>query len=139
MEKVCEMGYWNDSSWCWKFHIDADTLLEDPVATEETFTLIELLTNTSPTIDAKDTLRWWQNQEGCFSVKSYYNLLRDQDLEEVMETESKLTLKRIWKINIPSRLKVFGWRAVLNKLPTKDQSVKREIILNEQQHLCLFC
>lgn len=69
MGKVCEMGYWN-SGWFWNFYVDANILLQDPVATEESFILIELLTNISPIVDAKDMVRWWLNQEGFFSVKS---------------------------------------------------------------------
>ncbi|XP_058742316.1 uncharacterized protein LOC131614778 [Vicia villosa] len=113
-------------------------MLEDPIATEEAFSLIELLTNIRPIAEVKDKLLWWSNQDGVFNVKSCYNLFRDRDLEDVVETQTKLALKRIWKTNIPSRLKVFGWKVALNRLPTKDQLVKRGIIRNEQE-LCVFC
>ncbi|XP_058762286.1 uncharacterized protein LOC131635664 [Vicia villosa] len=133
------MGSWNDRGWCWQFHVDADSLLEDPVATEEAFSLIELLTNISPTLNAQDTLSWWPNQDGQFSVKSFYNLMHDRDSEDVLDTQSKLAFKRIWKTSIPSRLKVFGWRVVLNRIPTKDQLAKRGVIRDGQQQLCTFC
>ncbi|CAI8590018.1 unnamed protein product [Vicia faba] len=133
------MGGWQDNCWTWNLHIDADLLLNDPIGTAEAFGIIELLTNISPIVDAIDNIRWWPNKDGIFNVKSCYNLIRDRELEDVVESESKLALKMIWKTNIQSKLKVFGWRVVLNRLPTKDQLVKRGIIRDEHEEVCVFC
>lgn len=42
-----------------------------------------------------------------------------------MEYGSKTVLKKLWKSKVPSKIKVFGWRLVLNRLPSRVQLFKR--------------
>lgn len=58
MGKICKMGGRNDSGWNWNLHIEADKMLEDPIATEEAFSLIEFLINIRLIFKVKYKLLW---------------------------------------------------------------------------------
>ncbi|CAI8586508.1 unnamed protein product [Vicia faba] len=108
------------------------------MAAMEAFELIEILTMVNIIDEHNDTCRWCPNQDGGFSVKSCYNCLRDIELEDVILEEINGVLQRLWKTCTPSKTKVFGWRVMLNRLPTKDQLVRRWIIYNEEDKVCVL-
>ncbi|XP_023921139.2 uncharacterized protein LOC112032606 [Quercus suber] len=43
---------------------------------------------------------------------------------------------RLWKLRLPNKIKLFGWRACHNILPTKDNLVRRRIIEDSVCELC---
>ncbi|GLT36863.1 hypothetical protein SLA2020_112120 [Shorea laevis] len=47
--------------------------------------------------------------------------------------------KRLWGKLIPSKISCFGWRLLLNGLPTKSGLIKRGIQLEEPETLCCIC
>lgn len=55
-----------------------------------------------------------------------------------MEAEREGKLRRIWKTEIPSTIKILGWRIMLNRLPTRDQLARRRIIHNAHEEVCVF-
>ena len=42
----------------------------------------------------------------------------------------------LWKLCIPNKIKIFGWQACNDILPTKCNLVKRRIITDNKCHLC---
>ena len=42
----------------------------------------------------------------------------------------------LWKLCIPNKIKIFGWRACNDILPTKCNLVKRKIIIDDKFHIC---
>lgn len=59
----------------------------------------------------EDELLWLANPDGCFSVKSCFKILEEEDNSEVW--------KAIWKARLHERCKLFLWRAMSNIIPTK--------------------
>ena len=43
---------------------------------------------------------------------------------------------RIWKANVPNKIKIFSWRACLNILPTQENLVRRRVV---EEARCCFC
>lgn len=89
----------------------------------------------------EDTRAWCLDRQGRFSVKSTYQFA--YLLHNVMGTTSTSQpsqLLCIWKFlrkaKFPSRLRIWLWRAIHNKLPTCDQLRKRESII---QNNCVLC
>ncbi|KHN01944.1 hypothetical protein glysoja_046083, partial [Glycine soja] len=39
----------------------------------------------------------------------------------------------------PSKVLVFSWRLLLNRLPTHDQLLRRRILVQDQHQSCVFC
>ncbi|XP_030943489.1 uncharacterized protein LOC115968280 [Quercus lobata] len=89
----------------------------------------------------EDKIIWVGNKKGEFTVKSAYyialNLNNEADIEECSSGDCRAPLwKRIWHLKIPSKIRIFGWRACLNGLPTAENLKKRGINLSE---LCPCC
>ena len=43
---------------------------------------------------------------------------------------------RMWKATVPSKIKIFSWRACLNILPTQDNLIRRRVMENARCCLC---
>ena len=50
--------------------------------------------------------------------------------------QGNLVWRRLWKTNIPNKIKAFGWRACQNALPTKENLARCGIIDNDRCELC---
>jgi hypothetical protein len=62
--------------------------------------------------EGSDTFRWDLTQTGKFSVKSMYSYL--------INTSPPVQHKKIWKLNIPLKIKIFLWYLQKGVIPTKD-------------------
>ncbi|XP_058751979.1 uncharacterized protein LOC131625099 [Vicia villosa] len=136
---IAEMGAFHRGNWSWNVNVPAESLLADPVAAVEALELIQRIAMTKPIEDATDMVIWRHNQDGVFSVKSCYSLIRDRNKEDILPNETLKALMMVWETNIPSKIKVFGWRVLLNRLPSRDQLVKRKIIQNDEEKVCVLC
>lgn len=106
--KVNELGGWYDNEWQWEFGAEPDLLLEKSEAPVEALELLELLSAHKLLINEEDMFNWWPSQDGLFSVKSCYNLLRDKQQESVVDANTSWVLKQFWSAKAPSKLKVFA-------------------------------
>ncbi|CAJ2673745.1 unnamed protein product [Trifolium pratense] len=48
-------------------------------------------------------------------------------------------IKKLWKNDVQSKVNVFGWRLLLDRLPTKMALNHKGILLNSHDLLCVFC
>lgn len=46
---------------------------------------------------------------------------------------------RIWKSSVTSKIQLFGWRLIINKLPTRVEQSKRGVINGSHDMVCVFC
>ena len=88
-----------------------------------------------------DSIFWLHNRSGNFSVKSAYKLARHIQLHgDKAETSSGCVGKRIWpvlwKLKIPNKVKIFGWRACHDILPTSYNLSRRRIVTEDKCQLC---
>lgn len=85
---------------------------------------------------------WWWNleEEGVFSVSSSYvalvNLLM---LIQSLENTKKVVFDLVWKSPAPYKVVVFSWKLLLNRIPTKDNLLKRRILAPVSTGRCEFC
>jgi hypothetical protein len=49
------------------------------------------------------------------------------------------SLELMWKNNVPSKISIFGWRLLLEKLPTRDALFNKGIITTNIEKRCVFC
>lgn len=56
-----------------------------------------------------------------------------------LQPNSKFAMDILWKSRVPLKVKVFGWRLLLNRLPTRSNLADRCVILNSQDKICVFC
>lgn len=70
---------------------------------------------------SEDILIWPHTTEGEYSVCSAYHVLVEEDGQGLPSSsssgDSKKFWKKLWKIQVPNRIRQFFWRAVKDSLP----------------------
>ena len=82
------------------------------------------------------------HKKGLFTVKSAYKVAREvlyggNLAESSRGCVGKEVWVALWKLRIPNKIKVFGWRACNNILPTKHNLSKQKIIEDEMCPICM--
>ncbi|CAJ2654228.1 unnamed protein product [Trifolium pratense] len=70
------------------------------------------------------------------SVTLMATLLQQVQLQDALVLEA---IQRLWKSDVPSKVNVFGWRLLLNRLPTRTALHHRGILTNHHELSCVFC
>ncbi|KAK4403141.1 putative ribonuclease H protein [Sesamum angolense] len=88
-----------------------------------------------------DLLIWHYSNNGLFSVRSAYHLALSSFLASNAGTSDgrpryKKLWKSIWQAKVPSKAKVFIWRAIRNALPTA-ANLRRK--MPHEEIVCPFC
>lgn len=93
----------------------------------------------------KDKIFWSYTTSGTYSVKSGYYTQRQMDLTASQNTQvpsspylnlrNKLSA-RIWRLNIPPKIKMFWWRILHNGIPVADNLSKRGIKIAKDCQTC---
>ena len=105
---------------CWKedvirqtfLPVDADVILRLPLCTSW----------------PADKLIWHFTSNGAFSVKSAYHLVRatlNLDLPSSSGGPRRSLWRSIWGLEVPPRIRLFGWRVGVGALPTKRNIARR--------------
>jgi hypothetical protein len=68
--------------------------------------------------EGQDEFRWNLQSNGKFSVSSLYNAIIQPEIPVDKN-------KKIWKMKIPLKIKIFGWYLCRGVIQTKDNLVKR--------------
>ncbi|KAK7274638.1 hypothetical protein RIF29_15734 [Crotalaria pallida] len=129
--EIANLGYWINGEWVWNH------TWRRPLFDWEMVVLIELnclLENVALKQDIADRWTWKASPDGTYSVKTVYKSIQVQQ----QEGDNSL-LKVIWKANAPLKSKAFGWRILINKIPTKMNLIRRGIELSTDQRLCALC
>ncbi|KAL2896303.1 hypothetical protein RDABS01_038087 [Bienertia sinuspersici] len=82
------------------------------------------------TMEQDDFLAWEYTKIGEFSVKSAYHLEMQSKGSAATTSDhynARLLWERVWKAQVPPKVKNFAWRAMNNGLPTMVNLVKRNI------------
>uniref|UniRef100_A0A7N2L4E8 Reverse transcriptase zinc-binding domain-containing protein n=1 Tax=Quercus lobata TaxID=97700 RepID=A0A7N2L4E8_QUELO len=93
----------------------------------------------------QDKMVWMHCRNGKYTVKSGYHVARmlagdNNGREESSEQKANHQVwNRLWQLRVPSKIKVFGWRACLNILPSKVNLVRRQILKEDRCGLCQRC
>jgi ribonuclease HI len=132
LQKVADLI--NPVSGTWDEQLLRETFWEEDVKIILTLPLVE---------DAEDFLAWHPDPKGIFSVKSAYSLgvrIRDQrtgaDASSSSVSATSFDWKKIWRLKVANKIKVFIWQLAHNSLPVKVNIAKRGIQLDT---LCPVC
>ncbi|XP_058742476.1 uncharacterized protein LOC131614964 [Vicia villosa] len=89
--------------------------------------------------DVEDSVVWWRNHDG-FSVSNCFRRLYELKYSGIMVDNGRQEIiSTIWKAKIPSKVKIFGWRFMLNSLPSKVELFRRCVIRDASSLLCPVC
>ena len=92
-------------------------------------------------MDQCDRLIWPDSLDGNYSVKAgYQKLCEEADASNASSSnpmQQKSFWKKVWKLQVPSKIKKFLWLVCTNALPTKENLKKRKIIDDARCNACL--
>ncbi|KAA3480901.1 reverse transcriptase [Gossypium australe] len=99
----------------------------------------ELILQIPLALEAHDDLLVWNGEAtGEFSVRSSYKLLQNSDpTTYALQNIYKEFYKKIWRIDIPSKIKIFVWKASWNFLSTRVNLSFRKLVSNSVCFRCL--
>ncbi|XP_058725869.1 uncharacterized protein LOC131597176 [Vicia villosa] len=86
-----------------------------------------------------DAIIWPYDKSKRYTVKSFYKILNLYSRGSELAEHRKIGLGFVWGATVPSKVKFFGWRLLMDRLPTRKQLRKRGIILQQQDAVCVFC
>ncbi|XP_058741226.1 uncharacterized protein LOC131613586 [Vicia villosa] len=90
-------------------------------------------------LDVKDDINLNITLDGDFLVASCYGYYAGMHIPFGPSNRNDVALALIWKLEVPFKLKAFGWRLFVNRLPAKDLLVYRRIALSMDNTKCVFC
>ena len=76
---------------------------------------------------------WMSDPNGIYTVCSAYKLLDKDSRDDNLDG----AFKDIWKLKIPSKAAFFAWGLIWDRLSTKSNLCRRNVVINDK--LCLFC
>lgn len=91
------------------FPVDANAILRIPLRPQE-----------------EDWWAWELDKHGEYTVKSAYRKLAQSDMPEQGGSGDE-SWKRVWKLNVPPKVKVLWWRVLHESLPTRDTLNRRHV------------
>ena len=83
-----------------------------------------------------DTLIWPFNPSGHYSVKFGYKFLQECAENSHVPAQESIFWKKVWVLEVPSKVKKFIWRACREALPTRKNLQRRRIVPNGICDLC---
>ena len=84
----------------------------------------------------KDVLVWPFTPSGTYSVKSGYRFLVDNSAQPQASNQDSAFWKKLWSLEVPTKVKNFVWRASREALPVKDNLCRRRITTEGQCETC---
>ncbi|CAJ2647994.1 unnamed protein product [Trifolium pratense] len=101
--------------------------------------LEQLLFGLNLYLDREDRWRWTLTSSGIFSVKSAYIFLHSRLAPIHLASDLIYALRKLWKNDVPSKVGVFGWRLLLEKLPTRAALASKAVIKSMKYGGKFFC
>ncbi|CAJ2645107.1 uncharacterized protein LOC123905266 [Trifolium pratense] len=101
--------------------------------------LMLLLQQIRPCVDSLDRRKWSSGTAGLFTVKSAYICLQNKYGMAEIELAKVQALQQLWLNNVPPKVNIFGWRLLLEKLPTREALYRKGIITSNHERCCVFC
>lgn len=87
------------------------------------------MANQPPLTAAQDDVKWILTSTQQFSVKSMYQKLKE-------ESRNTVIIRKVWKMKVPPRIKIFGWLTYHEKILTAENLQKRGWNLAS---MCVLC
>jgi hypothetical protein len=131
---ICNMGRLGDGVWIWDLRWRRILFVWEE---EQYNALLEVI---APFLPSGQQDKWlWMGDSHGFTVNSAYLLLVDEYRPPVLgDPVMDLVFKYLWKCGAPSKVCSFSWQLLLDRIPTKDNLLKRRII-QVQHEQCSMC
>ena len=106
------MGVHKDTGWEWDFKWRRH-LFDSEIAMAVSF--LSDVEGRPIQAHRRDDWAWKPDPSGQYSAKSAYDVLRG----DIIKGTDDVVFEELWKLKIPSKISVFAWRLLRDRLPTK--------------------
>lgn len=131
--KVKEMGITSNNSWVWQFRWKR---VFNAIEMTEFLEMWKFLGRYIMNKKELDSLSWKLSDDGRYSTRSMYIALSKRvDKEEEVDP----LLKKLWCKGVPSKVSSFLWKAIRDRVPTKNNLLRRGIVVDDRDKICTFC
>lgn len=116
----------------WKIPILSQYFLEQEIR--------DILKIPLPSYQMEDKWTWHYTKNGAFSVKSAYVLVVKDKARSRASTSacnSKRIWKKIWKLRLPSKIRMFAWKVLHDGIQTRANLCKRGV--KNVDPICPMC
>lgn len=135
--KISDSGFWISGSWVWRINFTES--FREEVDSDSMESLLLVLSRKIPLEGSEDSFVWRRNSLG-FSVKAAYQMVLEGRVRVSSFDDNLLkVLIGFWKTKIPSKVLIFGWRLLLDRITTKVNLAGRKILVELLLLLCPFC
>ena len=127
---ISQMGNFSEDGWRWDLNwrrnlFDHESILAVNFMEDISSILIQR--------NVKDTMVWKAESTGVYSTRSAYRMM----LNINASASDVRIFKLIWKMIIPPRAATFTWRLLKDRLPTKGNLLRRNVITQDAD--CPLC
>ncbi|XP_058774194.1 uncharacterized protein LOC131648455 [Vicia villosa] len=133
---VDSMGERVGMEWQWNIYIREH--MDHAQVQQEKEELLIILKEVEPITAIRDKYVWSLGGHEGFKVKDYYWKLQEDRDGDGMVMENRTAINIIWKASMPSKVKIFAWRMLKDRIPTRSQLKHRNIIEDDDACRCVF-
>lgn len=101
--------------------------------------LISLLNRFVPKLGVRNSWKWSSSSSGRYITKEAYDYLMARHEEVNIPDDLESGFRMIWNKLAPLKVVGHAWRLLWNRLPTKDNLVRRKILQQHDDTRCVFC
>ena len=127
---IQQMGGYKDSEWEWKFSWRR-SLFDNEIPSAVSF--LKDIESKSIQMHRRDDWVWLADPSGHYSAQSAYKLLRGEAIMGIQDQ----AFEQLWKLKVPTKVLVFAWRLLRDRLPTKSNLHRRQVEITDRS--CPFC
>ncbi|XP_058721842.1 uncharacterized protein LOC131593378 [Vicia villosa] len=141
---VADILEWMDGihRWRWEALFSADSIFDSSItaaaaASQNWARFVDMLCGFLPCDLSRDTFSWSFNGDNVFSVSS---LAHAVDNAKPLAWDPKVidSLKVLWDLKLPPKIKIFAWKVFIDRIPTRDQLLNRGVV-NVTCPDCVMC
>lgn len=133
---IASMGGWRDGLWCWNCFRTPSAAMSIYVELDR---LLLILIGSSPAAEGLDSPKWRMTDDRSFTVSSCYTGLSCRYIPFGPVDRFDNVFSFIWKLDVPLKARVFGWRCFHDRTPSKELLVSRRISPPSFNENCVFC
>ncbi|XP_028186376.1 uncharacterized protein LOC114373014 [Glycine soja] len=109
---IQHMGTVKDSGWEWEFRWRR-TMFDNEL--DMAISFLKDVESHNIQQQERDQWVWMADSNGQYSIRSAYNVLREDIAEEIHDG----AYEELWKLKVPTKIATFAWRLFRDRLPTK--------------------
>ncbi|KAL5172959.1 Serine/threonine-protein phosphatase 7 [Glycine soja] len=127
---ISNMGNFSQNTWSWDFRWRRNLF---DYENEQAIAFMEDISAFSIQQQLQDIMVWKAEPNGLYSTKSAYRLLMPTN----SPGQHSRNFQILMKLKIPPRADMFSWRLFRDRLPTRANLLRRNVVL--QQTMCPLC